>query len=112
MRLPSRTRLSGSGQEYSAMAGTSVGHREDRRLEARVGAAAEEVPAQAVPDLLGARAARVRVEQRLARHHEAGRAEAALRGVVLDEGRLQRVQGAAFRAQALDGLDRRVLRLD
>src|SRR4029079_14236453 len=56
-------------------------------------------------DHVGAGRRRVAVEQRLRGHHHAGRAEAALRGEVLHERGLDRVQArAAF--QPVRGLDR------
>src|SRR6202162_1526101 len=66
----------------------------------RIGPAAAEVPGDGVADLF-ARGPRVAVEERLARHHHSGGAEAALQGVGLDEGLLDRRE-APIRRQPLD----------
>src|SRR5688500_3390126 len=60
-------------------------HLEHGLADARIGAAAAEVARQAVMDL-GERGSGVAVEEGLGRDDEAGGAEAALLGVVLDEG--------------------------
>src|SRR5512143_3716893 len=68
---------------------------------AAVGAAAAEVAGEAGLDLVERRARDLR-EERRARHHEPGRAEAALHGVLLDERGLQWAH-LLRSAQALDG---------
>ena len=69
----------------------------DRIDDVRVGAAAAEIAAHPVPDLIG-RGARVGAQQALGRDDLAGRAVAALEGVVLDEGLLDRRRDPRRRA--------------
>src|SRR5215212_10785040 len=82
-----------------------IGRLEHRLADAGVSAAAAEVTRQPLMDLVEARVG-VPVEQGLGGHDEAGRAEAALLGVVLDEGRLERME-LGGPAEPLDGLDGR-----
>src|SRR5947209_6741337 len=115
MRLPISVRSPGSGHLYSATARTSC-HRQpcrpllppaadfaDRLANAFVGPAAAEVPAQSAADVFVAGMG-VLIEKRLARHHEARRAESALLRVVVDEGLLHRVE-ARVAAQRLHRCD-------
>ena len=69
--------------------------------DALMGAAAAEMPVERVDDL-GARRLGVAVEQRLGGHDDAGQAVAALAGLLVEEGLLQRMQ-LVRRAEPLDG---------
>ena len=84
----------------------------DRRDDVHVGAAAAEVAAHALADLgrveLDALGPRL-LEHARRRAELARRAVAALERVVLDERRLQRVQGAVRAGQPLDGRDLRAV---
>src|SRR5947199_8204710 len=113
MRLPISVRLSASGHLYSAIASPSfllLGGLQDRGADAHVGSAAAEVAAQSFLNLFGRRVG-VLVQKRLAGDHEAGRTEAALLRVVVNERLLDRVQLVALH-QALDGRDATTLRFD
>src|SRR6266849_9584241 len=67
----------------------------------RIGGAAAQVAGEIVLDLLVVRIG-MAVEQLLRHQHEAGRAEAALEGALLDEGLLHRIELSA-RVEMLDG---------
>src|SRR4029077_15129326 len=75
-----------------------------------VAGAPAEVVSEPQPDAL-LRGARFAIEQRLCRHDEAGRAEAALQRGLLEEGALHGVQLLAT-GDAFNGDDFRSLRLD
>src|SRR5215218_4008485 len=92
------------------LVGIGISSLENSLAHAGIGAAAAEVTGQPLVDLAEARV-RVLVEQGLGGHDEAGRAEAALLGVVLDEGRLERME-LGGPAEPLDGLDGPALGLD
>src|SRR5438105_2110782 len=67
-----------------------------------IAGAAAQVARQRVVDIAPSRPAR-RLVEREQRHHEAGRAKAALRAVALDHRLLHRMQSAVLAAQAFDG---------
>src|SRR5262245_8581917 len=81
-----------------------------RLADARIGAATAEVAGEAVVDLGGGRVGNA-IEESPGRDDESRRAEAALLGVVLHEGRLEPMK-LVHGAEALDGHDRGVLGLD
>src|ERR687898_909418 len=81
----------------------------DRLDDPQVGRAATEVARERLAELLVARV-RVLADERLHRHEEARRAEAALEGVRLVESALKRME-LAVRGQPLHGLERPAVRL-
>src|SRR3954453_8807630 len=82
----------------------AVAHLPDRRADVRVGGAAANVAPHELGDFLVGRGLAL-LKQLDRRHDLTGRAEAALEGVVLDEGALHRVQLATLG----EPLDRRHL---
>src|SRR3989454_6597979 len=107
MRLPMSLRWLASGQSYLHFAMSPSLHRlgslEHRLPDSHVGAATAQVAAQSSLHVFHGRVG-VRIEEGLARHHEARRTEAALLRVVIHESRHHRVQ-VAFGRQALNGGD-------
>ena len=73
-----------------------------------VAGAAADIAGEVVTDFVLGRV-RVSREQLADRHDHPRRAEAALQGVVLMEGRLDRMQGAVAGCEAFDGRDRRTV---
>src|SRR5437588_3689786 len=108
-RRPSRKATTSSppvarkARRESISAPSLGGGAQHRANDARVAPAAAEVASQRLPHLLLARARGVR-EQRARGHHHAGRAVAALRGLLGDERRLDGI-GPIVRAEPLDGHD-------
>src|SRR5689334_5763924 len=82
----------------------------DDFLDSRVGATAAEVAAQSVADLLRSRVG-ILVEKSFSRDDKTRRAEAALLGIIFDEGSLHGTELIAVH-EPLGGRDRFVLRLD
>src|ERR1700721_59740 len=64
--------------------GSPLRHLRDGKLDSVIGAAPAKIPAEAAADLLRTRM-RVLIKKGLERDHEPGRAETALRGIVVDE---------------------------
>src|SRR4051812_16156757 len=100
LRLSSRSsakmslRSSNMGFPSGALGGATGGGGEDGIDDRLVAGAAADVAGDAVDHLLPCRL-RIVVEQRLGRHQHPRRAIAALRGKVLHEGGLQRMQRGA-----------------
>src|SRR4051794_33576737 len=110
-RSPATWRIAASGPSARAyangsMRASSAGPRQDfpdRRDDVGVGAAAADVAAHLLADVVVGTGVPLG-EQSDARADLAGRAVAALEAVVLDERRLERVQAVAV-GEALDGRD-------
>src|SRR5689334_13181344 len=85
------------------MPGRVLGRPADRADDVLVAGAPAEETRQHLADL-GLGRVRVAVEQPARRHHHAGRAEAALQAVALDEPLLDRVE-LAVSGEVLDGTD-------
>src|SRR4051794_8637976 len=103
------------GTEVPEILGSATGHglgRVEHSVDDRlVAGAAADAAFEPVHDLL-ARRCRVRLEERLRRHHHPRRAEPALEGRVLQECLLHRVQVLLGDAEALDRLDRPPVELE
>src|SRR5258706_7302919 len=89
IRLRIRLRFSASGHLYSGIV-SSFRHLHHCRTNTHVGATAAEVAAQPGSQLF-ARWMRMLIEESLASNHEAGRAEAALLRVIINERLLHRM---------------------
>src|SRR6266849_2462089 len=86
------------------MSGLLAGHRLDRSHDSDVSAAAAEVPAHVLPDLIG-RAGVALLDAGDRGHDLAGGAVTALIGVVVQEGLLHRVQAAVRARDPFDSGD-------